>query len=780
MRTASVAGIVATLAAISVAHAQQQQSSPHAGYVYPAGGQRGTTFQVKLGGEFLNGAAQAFVSGGGVRVRVVEYDRLLQGQALTALRDTAQALVKELQQKGGNDPVMRQRILDIRDKVGDAVRRRANPALAEIVTLEVTVDRDAEAGERRLRLETPLGLTNPLVFCVGQLPEFSEKINKATRADGELTITLPAVVNGRIVPGEIGRANAPMRAPPQYMAGDEDRYRFHARKGQQIVAAVSARTLMPYLGDAVPGWFQATLTLYDANGRELAYHHDYQFRPDPVIHFAIPDDGDYVLEIKDALYRGREDFVYRIAIGELPFLTSVFPLGGRAGAHTDVALTGWNLPSTRVVMDGRDKLPGIRPIASRGESLASNSRPFAVDTLPELLEKEPNDSPARAQPVTLPVIVNGRVDRPGDRDVYAFNARAGDTVVAEVYARRLESPLDAVLELTDATGKRLAWNDDHEDKGAGLETHHADSWLTATLPASGRYYLQLRDVQQKGGAEYAYRLRISAPRPDFELRISPSSINVAGGNTVPVTVTAIRRDGFAGEIAVEMTNAPGGFLLSGGLVPAGQDQVRMTLTVPPPIGQPTPQQNATPEPIALELTGHAVIDGRPIAHRAVSSDDMMQAFFYRHLVPADDTWVAVLPRGATRVSSRILTSLPVKLPAGGTTQVRVAIPPGYRMFKNVEVQLSEPPEGVTLTGMSLDASGVNFSIQADAAKLKPGRRGNLIVEITGERVPPANTAAPANAATPATAAAATPRPQTQAQQRVRLGMLPAIAFEVVK
>jgi len=38
-----------------------------------------------------------------------------------------------------------------------------------------------------------------------------------------------------------------------------------------------------------------------------------------------------------------------------------------------------------------------------------------------------------------------------------------------------------------------------------------------------------------------------------------------------VTVTALRRDGFAGDIAVEMTNAPRGFLLSGGLVPAGQD-----------------------------------------------------------------------------------------------------------------------------------------------------------------------------------------------------------------
>ena len=27
------------------------------------------------------------------------------------------------------------------------------------------------------------------------------------------------------------------------------------------------------------------------------------------------------------IYRGREDFVYRIALGELPFITGIFPLG---------------------------------------------------------------------------------------------------------------------------------------------------------------------------------------------------------------------------------------------------------------------------------------------------------------------------------------------------------------------------------------------------------------------------------------------------------------------
>ena len=203
-----------------------------------------------------------------------------------------------------------------------------------------------------------------------------------------------------------------------------------------------------------------------------------------------------------------------------------------------------------------------------------NRVPFAVDTLPECLEQEPNDSPATAQPVTLPVIVNGRIDQPGDWDVFRFEGRAGDQVVAEVYARRLDSPLDSVLKLTDAAGKQLAFNDDHEDKGAGLETHYADSWLTATLPANGTYYLHLGDAQAAGRAGIRLPLAHQRPRPDFALRVVPSSVNVRGGATVPITVYALRRDGFSGEIAVALKDAPEGFTLSGAKVPAGQDQVR--------------------------------------------------------------------------------------------------------------------------------------------------------------------------------------------------------------
>ena len=130
----------------------------------------------------------------------------------------------------------------------------------------------------------------------------------------------------------------------QIPPGGVDRYRFSARKGQRLVVAVSARELIPYLADAVPGWFQAAVAIYDSKGSELAYADHYRFQPDPVLCCKIPKNGQYVLEIRDTLYRGREDFVYRVAVGDLPFVTSIFPLGGQAGTQTTVALEGLESP----------------------------------------------------------------------------------------------------------------------------------------------------------------------------------------------------------------------------------------------------------------------------------------------------------------------------------------------------------------------------------------------------------------------------------------------------
>jgi hypothetical protein len=584
------------------------------------------------------------ICGGGIKTTVLEHVKPLNGKQIALLRDRLKELQEMMNSEKPIEPnsdaapdanaainpepkmdkkALQKEMTEIKEKLANPKNRnRDNPQLAEDVTIRIVLAPDAEPGERELRLKTALGLSNPLAFYVGRLPEYTEKEPKSSTTEAGMSITLPAIVNGQILPGDV------------------DRFRFQARKGQQLVAAASARELLPYLADAVPGWFQATLTLYDAKGNELTYDDDYKFHPDPVLYYEIPKDGEYVIEIRDAIYRGREDFVYRITVGELPFITSIFPLGGQVDAQTTVELKGWNLPAGKLTMDAKDKEPGTYPLFVRKEELISNCVPFAVDKLPECLEQEPNYPQGSAQPVSLPVIVNGRIDREGDVDVFRFESCAGDKIVAEVYARRLDSPLDSVLKLTDANDHQLAANDDHEDKGAGLTTHQADSWLSATLPANGTYYLHISDAQHKGGEAYSYRLRISPPQPDFELRVVPSSINARAGATAAVTVYALRKDGFSNDIALMLKDAPRGFKLSGGKLPANQDQVRLMLTVPP-----MPSE----EPISLRLEGRAIIQGREVVHPAVPAEDMMQAFFYRHLVPAKDLKVAILPRGKPKM-----------------------------------------------------------------------------------------------------------------------------------
>ncbi len=687
----------------AIAGAARVSRSPDIGYVYPAGGRQDATFEVAIAGRYLDGVSGVVVSGGGVQATLIEHVKPLNGKEMTLLRDR----LKEIQglMKPANDAAdansqgeidraaLQKEMGEIKQKLANPKNRnRDNPQLAEDVRLRVVVAADAEPGRRELRLKTASGLSNPRVFHVGQLPEYAEKEpNNKTGDTGEL-LALPLIVNGQIMPGDV------------------DCFRFEARKGWQLVAAAAARQLIPYLADGVPGWFQATLTLYDPNGNELAYDDDYRFHPDPVLYCEIPRDGEYVLEIKDAIYRGREDFVYRIVLGEIPFVTSIFPLGGRVGDRTTVKLTGWNLPVNELTLDGKDKEPGVVPVSVRKGELVSNSVPFAMDTLPECLEKEPNNEETGAQPLTLPIIVNGRIDQPDDWDVFRFEGRAGDEIVAEVHARRLDSPLDSVLKLTPAPvlpsrqpgsqsgsgpvqavqektqadkigAGQLAFNDDHEDKGAGLTTHHADSLLRTVLPADGTYYLHISDAQHKGGEAYSYRLRISPPMPDFELRVVPSTINARAGATVPITVYALRKDGFSGEITLSLKDAPSGFALSGGRVPPDKDEAKLSLKAPPA---------SIKEPVSLSIEGRAVIEGREVVRPAVPADDMMQAFFYRHLVPAKDLKVTVMGRAAPPPQGPAKTSAAKPARRGGPAPGAPGVSADQKPAKSPSAPKSNP------------------------------------------------------------------------------------------
>jgi len=132
------------------------------------------------------------------------------------------------------------------------------------------------------------------------------------------------------------------------------------------------------------------------------------------------------------------------------------------------------------------------------------SKPFAVlveTKLPVVAEREPNHGFATAHALTLPVVVDGAIAGSSDVDVFRFEGKKGQRVVAEVMASRRNSLLDAVLTLYDAKFRQLATNDD-------FDRSHRDAKIDMTLPADGEYYLSLVDAHGSGSPPHVYRLVI--------------------------------------------------------------------------------------------------------------------------------------------------------------------------------------------------------------------------------------------------------------------------------
>jgi hypothetical protein len=787
------------LLCVAIASGKTSGNDPHIGYIYPAGGQQGKTVLIVAGGQFLRGTTEVFVSGGGVSGKVIQFYRPIanisqeeaqllrsrinevRNKRLTEMgRPIPQApAARELPQRQKQQPADPNQpakpkpeevkmpehplLYDLDNKslrelvhittvlFSDRNKRQPNRQLGEMVLIEITIDPNAQPGNRELRLLTGNGLTNPVVFQVGLFPEVRELEPNNEGANTRLPgipnlpmvepVDLPVTLNGQILPGDV------------------DRFRFRAKRGQHLVVETSARSLIPYLADAVPGWFQAALTLYDAKGKEVAFADDYHFNPDPVLSYRIPADGQYEIEVRDSIYRGREDFVYRITVGVQPFITSIFPLGGRQGVKTIASISGWNLPIGRLPLDTRPGDDGIRHTAWHDGKRLSNSIAYAVDDLPECQELESNNTLAGAQEVNLPVIINGRISRADDVDVFKFKGRTGDEVVAEVYARRLNSPLDSFLSLTDASGNVLASNDDYVFKDAylykdvtGVNTHQADSYLSVKLPADGMYYVHLSDAQHHGGEAYGYRLRISSPMPDFALRMTPSSLNVRPGGSVPLCVHVIRDDGFEGSIEVVLKDAPAGFHLTGAMIPEGRDRVNMTLTVP---------YTLSDEPIILHMEGRASIGSRAVHHTVVPSEDMMQAFLYRHLVPSQQLMVAIKKNMGRMPAFTLASPGPVRIPVGGTTEVFFKLPI-RRLIPDIELELNESPDGITLQDANSVPGGLKFKLKAGDG-MHVGFTDNVIVEAFRKVTPQQKAGAPA-----------------AQQQRFSMGVLPAIQIEIVK
>jgi hypothetical protein len=438
--------------------------------------------------------------------------------------------------------------------------------------LRLTVASNAALGLYPIRVQTDDGISNPFLWVVGQLTQIAEKEDNSTFETAQLIPEPPLVVEGEVA------------------GNDVDFFRFHGKKGQLIlVDAQCAR-----IGSGIDPTIR--LTTASANRTYVASADDSPgISTDARLTAVLPADADYVVEISDSRYQGAVRPVYRLVLGAVPMAEEIFPLGGRAGETVGVELRGGTLPGVRVAavtlaaLFGSELLPprisgavigvdGSRNPVLDVESLA----PLVVSHYPEL--REAVDPLEPAVPAMAPVVFNGRIDPAGDSDRFVLAATPGDRLRIRVVAAEFGSALDGVLQVLGSKGAVIANADDTVVPLPGRAGQQAQSLvypdpsLEITVPGgTSEITLVIRDLENRGGVGFPYRIVVEPHQPDFQLVVDEPQVSVPRGGTAGLGVT-VQRKGYSGPISVTVADPPSGLTVRPGTIPAGQNAGVLSLS----------------------------------------------------------------------------------------------------------------------------------------------------------------------------------------------------------
>jgi hypothetical protein len=453
------------------------------------------------------------------------------------------------------------------------------------------VAKDARPGVRKVRILTPQGASVPRPFVVGVLPEITE-IEPNNSPQEAQKLTLPVTVNGQIL-----------------SENDPDSYRVSLRAGECLIVAAEARRL------GAPT--DLVLRLLDAQGVERATCEDYNDR-DPLLAYVAPAAGDVVVQAYDVMTNYSSvnaDYTYRLTFTTGPYLDRALTPAVPRGHSSEIRLGGWNLngkpgPSTatQIVAVPADAGP-LLDVTLPG---APNAVKVVTDEQPGVMEQEPNDDVAHAQPVAGPATINGELQRPGDVDVYRFHAAAKERYVFTVEAHTIGSPLDGVLTLMDAQGQSLAEADNTDDR--------RDPVIRWTAPAAGEYFLRVRDIGTSAldGPAFFYRLRIASPRPALAVTLTEPSPVLTAGDKLELPLKVSRSDGASGEVEIAAEGLPAGVTAAPVKLPPAPEAANGVVTTDAKLVlMATP--DAAPTAFPIRILAHTAAGEHPLTATALAT-----------------------------------------------------------------------------------------------------------------------------------------------------------------
>jgi len=586
------------------------------------------------------------------------------------------------------------------------------------------------------------GVSNPRIFMVGAAPEVV-KPRSVGAPETAFDVPTDVTVCGLAEPGVA------------------DHYAISLLAGQRIRIEPWARRIESRL--------TPSLAVLDPEGRVVAKATRRQGE-DPWLEFVAVKPGRHVVRIHDTFMGGGDEMPYRLSLSTGPVVEAVFPPAAPLSGTVRLTAIGRGLPDAApaTIEGGAEGLGQVSIDARLGSVEAGASGRITwrmlsprdtdaplvdavggvLDTMPipaailaskrpVTVEQEPNDEAAKPQRIEVPAAVAGRFHPIGDRDWFAFDARAGETLVLELYSNRLGLPTDASLLVqrlvTGGDGavsaEDVAFADDGPvDFPDPLANQPAlDPAVSFKVPADGTYRVLVRELaaDSTSGVDKAWVLDLRRPEPGFHLvamlaerdradqnkfvRTIPS---LAAGGSLALDVLAIRRDGFTGEIEIEAEGLPPGVTAHPSLIRAGANRGSIVLTA---------AEGMKPSAGSFRVLGHGTLEGGEISGVAsvatlrwnVDNQTMPMIFRESREIPVSvtaDTAPLAVQAAETRVWEVV---------RGGSVNVPLAVT--RRAGAKGAVSLAWPglPAELKIGGAMIDekATTVTVSITADTKLL---------------------------------------------------------------
>jgi hypothetical protein len=420
------------------------------------------------------------------------------------------------------------------------IKEGATPQRLEV---EFVVDAQCESGIYLLRIASATGISEAVALGVDNLPQIPFA--------GQLA-TLNVALSGALAGSTVLNTS------------------FEGKQGQEVLVEVESQRLGSKLDPVVH--------VYDSRHTQLAFSRGLpSIAGDARTTATLPADGQYTIELHDALFRGEQPGFFRLKIGQFRYADLAFPLAVERGTAATFVFAATNLPAdarasgTLGLADGLAR--GFAPAPWPADvAMLSGSRPVVIVTdHAEIVEAAPAD---KLQEIAqIPVAINGRIDAARQQDRYRLAVTPGQQLRFDVLARRAGSSLDGVLSIQDEQGKELATNDDRPGT--------SDPGLDFKVPDGvGAVVVALRDLRGQGGAEYLYRIGIEPVNArDFALSLSADRVQVPRDGAALVRV-GVKRARYDGPIKLSFPGLPAGVSIAGDEIPAGAAEAFVTLSAP--------------------------------------------------------------------------------------------------------------------------------------------------------------------------------------------------------